>query len=102
MEKRKIKSKFKVSAESLLNNMKLMNYMTAKTTKDKQMMKKKGLKYFPNTALEEACKPSVRAATEIGFNRVRKRSFGGPLLIITILEEKNRFTKSSMRLLYGY
>jgi len=47
MEKRKIKSKFKVSAESLINNMKLMNYMREKRAINKHMMtKKKGLKYI--------------------------------------------------------
>jgi len=58
--------------------------------------------YLLNTALEEACKPSVRAATGIGFNIVQKLSFSGLLLIITILEERNPFTKSSKRLMYKY
>jgi len=43
--------------------------------------------YLLNTALEEACKHVVRAATGIGFNIVQVLSFSRPLLIITILEE---------------
>jgi hypothetical protein len=38
---------FKVRAEILINNMKRMNYMIAKGTKDKQKrMKEKGLNYI--------------------------------------------------------
>jgi hypothetical protein len=99
----KIKSMFTVSAEILINNMKLMNCMIANRRKDKQMRtKEKGLnyaffKYYAITDMQDFRRRAHRDRLQYS-----PKALVSVNLFYHNTSRKNPFNNSSTRLLYKY